>query len=192
MTFDKSPHGCHGAVEVSANATVVTAQRSPKSVACARVVRHTVAVGQRRSLTVQVLISAYGVGIGIIPVWHSSLSSDDFYTHGDIICLSLGCCWLTEDNGPSCVGSFVYGGTSRLAAFCFVSGDEVMLKMNRRRVNEVMRFRCNVEVVEMEPLSIGFTEEAALMVSFTCAGADAKVVKLSYLATSFYFSGFCW
>ena len=69
--FDNTPHGCHGALEVSAGGTVVTGMRRFSAFASVCVVPHNVALGQQRALTVKVTnVEKSGAAIGILPVGH--------------------------------------------------------------------------------------------------------------------------
>ena len=97
--FDKSLHGCHGVVEVSAGGTVVTAVHLPSAHASVRIVAHSAALGQHMYLTVQVQNHTRGVDIEVLPVGQPNLSSDIRNVSGYSGCaLSMGCCWYTHDD----------------------------------------------------------------------------------------------
>ena len=164
---------------------MVTAAREPKPCATVRVVPHSVALGQQKCLTVKVQMpSAYvSVGVGVLPVDHPDLSSDDLDVPGDSdSALYNGCSWYTYGDGS---GHFYYSRTWRVAPAAFVSGDEVSTVVDRRTHsdngsgNGVVRFLRNGKALpEAEPLPIGFAREAVLVVNFCCSGGREKIVSI--------------
>ena len=94
-------------------------------------VPHCVAVGQQKALTVQLQGQSGGVAIGVLPVGHPNLSSEDLWLPGASgSALSIGCCWYTVCDGSG--GRFYYGGKERSAPAGFGSGDEVSAVVDRR------------------------------------------------------------
>ena len=176
--FDDAPHGCHGALKISAGGTVVTAVRTPSEYASVRVVPHCVAVGQQRALTVQLQGQPGGVAIGVLPVGHPTLSSEVLWLPGASgSALSNGCSWYTVCDGGG--GRFYYGGKYRDAPVGFFSGAEVRAAVDRRSGsgNGVVRFYRNGKALQADPLlPIAFAEEAAFVVSFGYAGGGVKIL----------------
>ena len=145
--------------------------------ASVRVVPHCVAVGQQRALTVKVQSNAKGVGIGVLPVGHPNLSSEDLWLPGHSGCaLCIDCSWYTNSDG---IGCFWHGGNIRDAPVGFGSGVEVRAVVDRRRGsgNGVVRFYRNGEALaEAELLPIVFPEEAVFVVSFGYACGGVKIL----------------
>ena len=161
---------------------MVTAVLKPAfvSYATVRVVPHSVALGQQRAITVKVQIPSNGVVIGVLHVGHPNLSSEGLRVPGSSgSALFNGCSWCTYGDGS---GHFFYGGKYRAASVDFVSGDEVSAVVDRRThsgngSNGVVRFIRNEKTLEKaEPLPIGFTEEAVLVMSFRFIGGIVKIV----------------
>ena len=156
---------------------MVTAVRTPSGYAAVRVVPHCVAVGQQKALTVQLQGQSGGVAIGVLPVGHPNLSSEDLWLPGNSdSALSTGCCWYTYLDGS---GNFYYGGKERSAPVGFVSGDEVRTVVDRRSGsgNGVVRFYRNGKALLTEPLlPIAFPEEAVFVASFGYAGGGVKIL----------------
>ena len=123
-----------------------------------------------------------GVGIGVLPVGHPTLSSEDLWLPGDSdSALSNGCSWYTVCDGSG--GRFYYGGKESSARVGFGSGDEVSAVVDRHthsgngNGNGMVRFLRNGKALaKAEPLPIGFAEEAVLVVSFYNKGGGAKIV----------------
>ena len=76
VVLDNSVDGCHFAIKVSVDGTEVTTLRRPsKGLATVLGIPHTVAVGQRRSLTIKVRMSNKRcVSIGVLPAGHPHLA----------------------------------------------------------------------------------------------------------------------
>ena len=153
--------------------------------ASVRVVPHCVAVGQQRAFTVQLQGQSGGVGIGVLPVGHPTLSSEDLWLPGDSdSALSNGCSWYTVCDGSG--GRFYYGGKESSARVGFGSGDEVSVVVDRRTHsgndsgNGVVRFLRNGKALMSEterPLPIAFPGEAVFVVSSTFEGRSARIVR---------------
>ena len=158
---------------------MVTAVCQPSRFATVRVVPHSVALGQQRALTVQLQNDAICVAIGVLPVSHPNLSDDMYVPGRSDSALFNGCSWYTFFGGR---GYFYYGGKCRFTPVGFGSGDEVSAVVDRLIRNDyvndngVVRFLRNGKALEMEPLPVGFAEEAVLVVSFGIEGGSAKVV----------------
>ena len=180
--FDKSPHCCHGALEVSAGGTVITAVRDPSHYATVWVVPHSVALGQQRCLTVQLRMpQCKAVAVGVLPVGHPNLSDDGLGVPGYLdSALSNGCSWYTDYYSR---GLFFYSGKECAAPFGLSSWDEASAVVDRRthcksdNGNGEVRFLCNGKALEdTEPLPIGFAEEAVLVICFGLEGGGAKII----------------
>ena len=117
-------------MDVSAVGTVVIAVRYIVRYATVRVVPHSVVVGQQRCLTVKLRHTKKGIGIGVLPVGHHNLNSDDLGITGESgSYLSNGCIWYTTFGGR---GYFTYGGKVHAAPVGLDSGDEVSAVVDRR------------------------------------------------------------
>ena len=75
--FGNTTRDCNGALEVSTGGSVVTAVRTAELI-----VSQSVVLGQQRAHTVQVQNPTKGVVIGVLPAWHSVLSSDGLTVPG--------------------------------------------------------------------------------------------------------------
>ena len=123
--------------------------------ATVRVVPHSVVVGQQRCLTVKLRHTKKGIGIGVLPVGHHNLNSDDLGITGESgSYLSNGCIWYTTFGGR---GYFTYGGKVHAAPVGLDSGDEVSAAVDRRTNSGngskgVVRFLRNGKALDTEPL----------------------------------------
>ena len=91
----------------------------------------------------------------------------------------MGCSWYSDYHDR---GYFFNGGNICGASVGFVSGDEVSAVVDRLTHSGngsygVVRFLRNGKALEMEePLPIGFSEEAVLVICFGLEGEGAKIV----------------